>query len=108
MTLSFPNVAIFLGSVCFQVCGLLLMPLTKGFTAPLPTIGLIVLFSTGLGLLARLLDSGVELGVLLALGSAVVPLTITILAIFLYGESASFMKISLLVAACALIGLASR
>ena len=108
MNITLPNAGIFFASICFQVCGLLLMPLTKGFTAPLPTIGLIVLFSTGLGLFARLLNSGVELGVLLALGSAIVPMSVTILAIFLYGESASVTKIGLLIAACVLIGVASR
>lgn len=107
MNFTIANAAVFGLSVVFQVCGLLLMPLTKGFTAPLPTVGLIVLFSTGLGLFARLVHSGVELGPLLALGSAVVPLTITILAIFLFGESASAMKIGLLSTACLLIGLAA-
>jgi multidrug transporter EmrE-like cation transporter len=107
MNVTINNAAIFGLSIILQVCAFLLMPLTKGFTVMLPTAGLIILFSTALGLLARLSYEGAELGPLLALGSAVVPLSITILSIFLFGESASAMKIALLSTACLLIGLAT-
>lgn len=108
MNITLGNAVIFGISVLFQVGALLLMPLTKGFTAPLPSLGLALLFSTGLALLARLSAAGAELGVLVPLASAVVPITTTLIAIPLFGESASPIKLGCLLAACALIGLASR
>lgn len=108
MNFGLHNAAIFGVSVILQVSALLLMPATKGFTSPVPTIALIVLFSAGLGLLARLAHGGVELGVLVPLASAVVPLTTAVLAILIYGESASPAKLGLLLVACTLIGMASR
>jgi small multidrug resistance pump len=107
VAISLQTIAIFCTSIIFQVTALLLMPLSRGFTAWLPTAGCLALFAVGLGLLARLAHSGIELGTLIPLSSASVPLATMILAIFLYGESPSPLKVALLLGACALIGVAS-
>jgi hypothetical protein len=57
--------------------------------------------------MARLLNSGINLGILLPFMAAVVPLCAIAVGILFYGESASFIKLSLLVSACLVIGFAS-
>ena len=94
-------------SVVFQVIGLSLMPLTKGVTQLVPSIACVLAFLAGLGLMARLLNSGINLGILLPFMAAVVPLCAIAVGILFYGESASFIKLSLLVSACLVIGFAS-
>ena len=94
-------------SVVFQVIGLSLMPLTKGVTQLAPSIACALAFMAGLGLMARLLNSGVNLGILLPFMAAVVPLCAIAVGILFYGESASMVKLSLLVSACLVIGFAS-
>ena len=94
-------------SVAFQVIGLSLMPLTKGVTQLLPSVACCLAFLAGLGLMARLLNSGINLGILLPFMAAVVPLCAIAVGILFYGESASFIKLSLLVSACLVIGFAS-
>jgi hypothetical protein len=57
--------------------------------------------------MARLLNSGINLGILLPFMAAVVPLCAIAVGILFYGESASFIKLFLLVSACLVIGFAS-
>ena len=94
-------------SVVFQVIGLSLMPLTKGLTELVPSIGCGIAFLAGLGLMARLLNSGINLGILLPFMAAIVPLCAIAVGIIFYGESASLTKLSLLVSACLVVGFAS-
>ena len=94
-------------SVVFQVIGLSLMPMTKGVTQLVQSIACGLAFLAGLGLMARLLNSGINLGILLPFMAAVVPLCAIAVGILFYGESASFIKLSLLVSACLVIGFAS-
>lgn len=85
---------------------------------PLSTDGKLyeVLAHTGFhpGLIARLiafcrmLYKGVALSFLIPLGSAVIPLVVSMLGIFVYEESISALKITLLIVACALIGIAGK
>ena len=96
------------GSVIFQVIGASLLPMTKGLTAVIPTIGCGVAFAAGLGIMARLINSGINLSVLLPFMAAVVPLCAIGIGIFVYGESASSLKIMLLVFSCLTIGFASN
>lgn len=107
---SFPAVTILLllSSVACQVTGLVLLPLTRGFTAPIATLGSSAAFVIGLGLLARMSHDGVDIGVIVPLTSTLIPLCVIAVGALLYGESASLMKIGLLIVACGLIGLASR
>lgn len=107
MSLSPTAIITFAMSIVFQVSALFLLPLTRGFSALVPTLACLALFAVGLGLLARLAQSGVELGILIPLSSAAVPIATMVVAILYYGESASAVKIALLLASCSLIGVAS-
>ncbi|RZO78570.1 MAG: hypothetical protein EVA63_10890 [Halieaceae bacterium] len=100
-------IAMLAASVVFQVIGLSLMPLTKGLTEIVPSIGCGLAFLAGTGLMARLLHSGINLGVLLPFVAAIVPLCAIAVGMLFYGESASLTKLSLLVSACLVIGFAS-
>lgn len=97
----------FLGGVLGQLVGLTLMPLTKGLTAPLPTIGCALSFLIGLGLLTRVISSGAPLSTIVPLNSVAIPLGSMAIGIFILGEGASLPRIAVLLTACALIGLAS-
>lgn len=55
-----------------------------------------------------MLYKGVALSFLIPLGSAVIPLVVSMLGIFVYEESISALKITLLIVACALIGIAGK
>lgn len=100
-------VLLFAGSVIFQLIALYLMPMTKGLTSPGYTALWAVTFLIGVGLLARLVHSGVNLSTALPLMAAIVPLCTIAIGVLAYGEAASLLKIGLLVGACALIGIAS-
>lgn len=106
-TIPFSIIAMLLGSVVIQVAGVFLMPLNKGFTAPLPTTGTILCFGTGVFLLSRALNSGANLSIALPLVSAAIPLCAIFVGIFVFGDSASFARVGLLIAACMAIAVAS-
>jgi multidrug transporter EmrE-like cation transporter len=97
----------FAASAVLQLIGLIMLPLTKGFTEPMPTLGAALSFLVGIGLLARLIHSGVNLSALIPLLAATVPLATIAFGVLVYGESASLLKITMLVSACGLIGFAS-
>ncbi|MFT3975549.1 MAG: hypothetical protein QM688_00300 [Sphingomonas bacterium] len=99
-------VAMVLGSLAFQLVGIFLLPMTKGFTDPLPTLGSALGFLVGIGLLARISASGMNISVLIPLISALNPLGAVVIGVLVYGDSAPVAKIAMLVSACALIGLA--
>ena len=107
ITLTPTIIAMLAASVVFQVIGLSLMPLTKGLTELVPSIGCGIAFLAGLGLMARLLNSGINLGILLPFMAAIVLLCAIAVGIIFYGESASLTKLSLLVSACLVVGFAS-
>lgn len=107
ITLTPTIIAMLAASVVFQVIGLSLMPLTKGLTELVLSIGCGIAFLAGLGLMARLLNSGINLGILLPFMAAIVPLCAIAVGIIFYGESASLTKLSLLVSACLVVGFAS-
>ena len=105
--MSFATVSIFLFSVLAQIAGISLIPKTEGFTKPLVTVACCALFVLGVGALARLSQRGVELGILIPIMAATIPLLTIVMGIVLYQESASPLKLSLLGAACMLIGVAA-
>jgi len=106
MTLTPSIIALVATSVVCQVIGASLMPMTKGLTEIIPTIGFGIAFATGLGIMARLINSGINLSALLPFMAAVVPLSAIVVGIMFYGESSSALKISLLVFSCLTIGVA--
>lgn len=101
-------IMMFAVSVVFQVIGILLMPMTKGLTEIMPTLGSALAFLVGLGAMARIIHSGINLSILAPFMAAIVPICIVTISIFIYGESASLTKISLLLSACFVIGFASN
>ena len=108
MTLISPlSILLLLISTVMQIFAIYLIPLTKGLTAPLPTIvwGVVVVASSAL--VVRVAHAGVNLSLIIPIMSAVVPLGGIAVAILIHGEPASFLKIGALVVACALVGVAS-
>jgi small multidrug resistance pump len=107
ITLTPSIIALVATSVVCQVIGASLMPMTKGLTEIIPTLGFAIAFAIGLGIMARLINSGINLSALLPFMAAVVPLCAIAVGVFVYGESASTIKISLLIFSCLTIGFAS-
>jgi multidrug transporter EmrE-like cation transporter len=94
----------FLASVGFQVAAVGLLPRTRGFTQLLPTVGCSLLFICGIWMVARMYQGGAKLGILSPLLAAVIPLCVIAIGVIVYHESASPLRITLLVLACGLIG----
>ena len=95
-------------SVAAQLLGTAMLPLTQGLTRPVPTLVGALGFLVGTGLMARLVNSGVNLSVLVPLVSAAVPLASIAMGVLLFGDTPSVPKLALLLAACGLIGFASK
>ncbi|ATE64652.1 hypothetical protein [Rhizorhabdus dicambivorans] len=106
--LSFPIIAGFIATVIGQFIALSLIPATRGFTAIWPTIICIVAFVVSIGISARLVHGGVDLSVLTPIITVSLQIGILIVAVTVYGESASMAKIGLLVGAALMIGAATR
>jgi len=100
-------IAMFIGSVVFQLIGLWLIPMTKGLTQPLYTLLWAAAMLIGVGFIARLVNSGANMSSVLPLMAAIIPLCTIAMGVFFYGESASAMKIGLLCGSCLLVGVAS-
>src|SRR5580698_1290232 len=98
---------LFAASVAFQLLAMVLLPRTRGFTVPLPTAGCAILFVCGIWMIARMYVSGAKLGIMSPLLAAVIPLGVIAIGILAYNESASPLRIALLLGACGLIGAAS-
>jgi multidrug transporter EmrE-like cation transporter len=97
----------YLVSIALQAAALSLLPISQGFSRPVPTIVLIVLFITGIGLMARIIATGIPLSILIAISAAVVPFAVVVVAVTIYHEPASPLRVALLLVACVLIGVAS-
>ena len=108
LSLSWTTVATFLISIVFQVGAILLLPSTRGFTNPLPSVLCVASFGVALWMLARIINSGVDLGLLIPISAAAVPLATMIAGIVLFHEPGSPIRVMLLLGACALIGVAGR
>ena len=106
-TLTPSIIALVATSVVCQVIGASLMPMTKGLTEIIPTLGFAIAFAIGLSIMARLINSGINLSALLPFMAAIVPLCAIAVGVLVYGESASALKISLLIVSCLTIGFAS-
>jgi multidrug transporter EmrE-like cation transporter len=95
-------------SVAAQLLGTAMLPLTQGLTRPVPTLVGALGFLIGTGLMARLVNSGINLSVLVPLVSAAVPLASIAMGVLLFGDTPSVPKLALLLAACGLIGFATK
>lgn len=98
----------FLVVVIAQTIGISILPKTQGFTNIGYALGAAAAFILSLAAMARLIQSGVNLGILIPLMASTIPLASVVIGIFVYGESASLPKVGLLVVACILVGVASR
>ena len=105
--MSLRAVLLFAASVAFQLLAMLFLPRSQGFTRPLPTLACALLFVCGIWMVARLYASGAKLGIMSPLLAAVIPLGVIGIGIFAYQESASPLRIGMLVGACVLIGAAA-
>jgi multidrug transporter EmrE-like cation transporter len=108
LSLSWTTVATFLISIVFQVGAILLLPSTRGFTNPLPSVLCVASFGVALWMLARIINSGVDLGLLIPISAAAVPLATMIAGILIFHEPGSPIRVMLLLGACGLIGIAGR
>jgi multidrug transporter EmrE-like cation transporter len=100
-------VGLFFAAVGFQLVAVVFLPRTRGFTNPLPTIACAAFFVCGIWMVARMYYGGAKLGIMMPLLAAVIPLGIIVIGVSMYGESASVLKVALLVGACGLIGAAA-
>jgi quaternary ammonium compound-resistance protein SugE len=94
-------------SGALQIFAMSMLPMTRGLTEPLPTIGVAAGFLAGIGIMARITHAGINLSLLIPILAAVVPTGAILVGIFFYGEPASTAKICVLVGACMLIGLSN-
>lgn len=92
-------------AVLLQLIALPLLAMSQGFTKPLPTAGCLLAFAGAFWFLARIVDSGYNLGVLIPILSAIVPLVSVIIGVVILGETASVGRIAVLCAACILVGI---
>lgn len=102
------SIGLFLAALAGQLCAIALLPRTKGFVEPLPTVACALVFVFSIWMIARLAHGGASLGILIPLFNAIVPLGTIAIGVLAYGEGASVPKVATLLVACALIGVASR
>jgi len=100
-------IAMFGASIVLQLISLAFMPLSHGYTKPLPTLGVIVCTNLTVYFFALLVARGVQLSVLIPISAALVPLGAIALGVLTNGESAPMLKMAILVFAAFLIGVAS-
>jgi len=98
---------LFFLAVVLQIVMIFMLPQTRGYTVPLPTIACLASINAAIFFMARLVHGGMNLSLLIPLSAAVVPLGAIAIGVFAYGESAPILKIVLLCGACGLIGVAS-
>ena len=106
--LSLNVIGLFALQVAFQIIGISLLAPSQGFTQPWYSIGVVGSFAVALFAIARILQSGVDLGLILPAAAVVVPLAAIPIGIFFHGETPSVMRIGILVFACILVGVSSK
>jgi small multidrug resistance pump len=98
---------LFIVNLGLQLLALTMLPMSQGFTKPVPVIVLMISLLGAMWCLSRLIVSGVGLGFLFPLLGAAIPLAAMILGAFVFGEAFSVPKAAVLTLACGLIGLSS-
>lgn len=106
--ISVQTFALFVGATVFQLFGVLLLPASKGMTQLLPTLGVALGYAAGVICMSRLIVSGVDLSILIPLITVTIMLSAVAVGIIFYGDSASPLKIGMLLVAALLIGASSR
>ena len=90
-----------------QIAGVTMLVKTVGFRDPVWTIACLATYAVSLFLLAETLRQGMALSLLMPILAALVPLASILIAVILFREQASWMKLGLLSLACVLIGAAA-
>jgi quaternary ammonium compound-resistance protein SugE len=99
-------VTLFMVGAAGQVGGSLLLGRTEGWTNPAWSAACIAIYAVSFWALATLIREGGPLSIIMPLLAAVVPLIVTLVAIFAMGEPASWPRLGLLTFACVVIGVA--
>jgi multidrug transporter EmrE-like cation transporter len=106
-TITYVKLAQFAVAVVANIGALAFLPVTAGFTKPVPTIACVALFVLNLFMLSRLILTGTALSILIPLMTGLIPLSMILVGVLFYGESSSPLRLGLLVAACVLAALAA-
>jgi len=91
-----------------QVAGIFMLPFSKGFTNPIPSVLSVVAFGISLYLLARLQHAGYSVSIFIPFLACLVPLMSVVVMVFIMNEPASWPKVGLLMLSCAIVGTAAR
>ena len=102
-----PIIIVFLVSAALQVLALSFLPATQGYTKFIPTAVVGISYFVAMGLLAKLIQLGVNLSILIPFLAAGVPIVLIAVGVFVFGEPASYTKLAVLLVASGLIGYAS-
>jgi|ERR1700733_4199581 multidrug transporter EmrE-like cation transporter len=105
--ISLTTSGLFAAAVLAQVLSVAVLPRTLGFTNLGYTLVCVIAFDVSLWICARIFVSGVRLGAFIPAMSALVPLASILLGVIVYHETASKLRIGLLLIACGFIGAAS-
>ncbi len=102
------NIILFAMICLTQIAGGAILPKTNGFTDPAWVAACLAVYTLSFWLMAAMIKLGMPLSSLVPLMSAIIPLCLIAVGVFVFGEQASLPKIGLLMAACGLIGVAAR
>ena len=102
------NIVLLFGlAITTNIAALSFLPKTAGFTQTGVAFGVLAVFAINLWALARILHNGIDLGLLVPIMTAMIPVVIMLVGVFIYGEQYSLARIGLLVTACCLVAFAS-
>lgn len=107
-SISGSSILLFLGTTIFQLLGASLVPATHGMTKPLPIVGVALSYAVGVTLMARLINSGVSLSLVIPLITLAITFGAIAVGVTVYGEGASVIKLLLLGFSTILIGIATH
>lgn len=101
------TIAIFVFLIVTQTIAVAFLPKTQAFTNLPWTAAFVVVMGLSQYSFAYLLHKGAPISALVPLMAGLIPLALIFIGIFIYRESASFLRIVLLCGACGLVGLAN-
>lgn len=90
-----------------QVVGATMLVKTTGFRDPAWTVACLATYAISLFLLAETIRQGMALSLIMPILAALVPMATIVIAVTVFREQASWLRIGLLSGACLMIGVAS-
>jgi hypothetical protein len=106
--ISYRTACLFVIAISAQSFGISLLPKTAGFTNIGYAIAATSAFVVGMAAMARMIASGANMGILVPLAGAAIPLASIAIGILAYGERAGVARVALLLVATSFVALASR